>query len=105
MRRSKTSLSRVTLIFILALLTAGSDAAFAQISSSAMSGRVEDSSGAAIPAANVTITHIETGSSRTVATDGAGNYHALSLPVGQYEIKVEKPGFDTMIQRGINLVV
>jgi hypothetical protein len=105
MRRRKASLGEGTLILLIALFTAGSGVASAQISSAVMSGRVEDSSGAAIPAANMTITHLETGVSRTLTTDAGGNYRAVSLAVGQYEIKVEKPGFDTMAQTGINLVV
>jgi hypothetical protein len=86
------------------LLAAGGPAAWAQVSS-AISGKVEDPSGAAINAATVTVKSLETGAARTVATDGSGNYKILSLPVGPQEIKVEKSGFKTAVRLGINLVV
>ena len=88
----------------LLLLAAGAPAAWAQVSS-AISGKVEDPSGAAINGATVTVKSLETGAARTVATDGSGNYTILSLPVGPQEIKVEKNGFKTAVRLGINLVV
>ena len=53
----------------------------------AISGKVEDSSGAAVPGATVTVKSIETGAARTVTTDLGGNFAALSLPLGPQEVK------------------
>lgn len=78
--------------------------ALAQVAAS-ISGKIEDATGAAVPSATVTIMNLETGVARTVATDEAGNYRALSLPVGQYEVRAEKTGFMAAVRRGINLVV
>jgi len=39
------------------------------------------------------------------ATDDAGRYQVVSLPVGQYEVKVTKSGFQEEIRSGIHLVV
>ena len=50
----------------------------AQVTAS-VSGRVEDSSGAALPGATVTVTSLETGAGRTVSTGEAGTYRVLSL--------------------------
>jgi hypothetical protein len=86
------------------LLAAGMPAAWAQVSS-AISGKIEDPSGAAISAATVTVKSLETGATRTMTTDESGNYKILSLPVGPQEIKVEKAGFKTAVRLGINLVV
>ena len=79
------------------LLLASSQPAVAQVSSS-ITGRVEDPSGAAIPAASVTVSNVETGATRTVAADEAGNFRALSLPVGQYELRAEKIGFKAAVR-------
>src|SRR5712692_4189549 len=70
------------------VLVASAGSAWAQVAAS-ISGRVEDPSGAAVPAATVTVRNVETGLTRTVATDGAGNYRVLSLSVGGYEVKAE----------------
>jgi len=72
---------------------------------SAITGKVTDSSGAAVPAANVTVRSTETGVARTVVSDDLGDYRALSLPVGQYEVRVEKSGFKAVVRSGIDLVV
>ena len=95
----------------LSLLTAamwiicGCGIAAAQVSSAAISGRVEDPSGAAIPGAMVTVTSMETGAVRTITADDSGNYRVVSLPVGLYEVRAEKTGFKAEIQTGVNLVV
>ena len=68
-------------------------------------GRVQDTSGALIPGATVTVKNLETGVARTVPADDNGYYRALLLPVGQYEVAGEKIGFKKQVQAGINLVV
>jgi carboxypeptidase family protein len=94
----------VRLIIVVLLLLAKSNFALAQVTAS-VTGKVEDSSGGAIPGANVTVTSLETGAVRTVPSDEGGSYRVLSLPVGEYEIRAEKAGFKTASQTGINLVV
>ena len=92
-------------VFLGASLTVTSaGTAWAQVTA-AISGRVEDSSGAAIPGATVTATNVETGATRAVRTDESGGYRVLSLPVGQYEIRAETGGFRAAVRRGINLAV
>lgn len=68
-------------------------------------GTVVDPSGAVIAEASVTVTHQETGASRSMTTDAAGNFHFPSLPVGPYTLKVEKPGFQMYTQKDIILQV
>src|SRR5881296_3559593 len=76
----------------------------AQVAAS-VSGRVEDSTGAAVPGANVTVTSAETGAARTLRSDETGSYRVLSLAVGRYEVKAEAAGFKSALQTGINLNV
>jgi hypothetical protein len=94
----------VVFVAVLVFLTAG-NSAWAQVSTAAISGTVQDSSGAAIAGATVTIADLETGAVRTVATDETGHYEVLSLPVGRRQVKVEKEGFTAAVQTGIDLVV
>ena len=49
--------------------------------------------------------NLETGATRTASTDEGGRYLVLSLPVGEYEVRVTKPGFQDAIRSGIRLVV
>lgn len=92
------------LLLMTLLFAASSHVALGQVTA-AVSGRIEDPSGAAIPDATVVVTNAETQATRTVPTDPAGNYRVLSLPVGRYEIRAEKPGFKAAVQKGITLVV
>src|SRR5467141_2570803 len=76
----------------------------AQVSGS-ITGTVTDQSGAPISAAAVTAKNLETAAVRTSTTDDAGRYLLLSLPVGQYEVRVTKAGFKEAVRSGIQLVI
>src|SRR6266481_4742984 len=76
----------------------------AQVSAS-IKGIVTDPSGAPVPAAAVRAKNLETGALRNSVTDEAGRYLVLSLPVGEYEIRITKTGFQDAIRGGIHLVV
>src|ERR1700688_3371578 len=73
--------------------------------SAAISGVVTDPSGSAVTAATVTAKNVETAGLRSTVTDAAGRYRLPELAVGEYEIKVVKDGFRSMVRRGIQLVV
>ncbi len=63
----------------------------------AISGRVEDASGAAVSGATVTVTDVTTGATRVVTSDATGNYRVLALRIGPHAVSVEKTGFETDI--------
>jgi hypothetical protein len=90
---------------LLGLLLWGNSAAFSQGFSAAISGVVRDASGAVIPDATVTARHTETGLTRTTATGANGGYNLPSLPVGPYELTVEKPGFRQLVRGGLTLAI
>ena len=60
---------------------------------SAIEGVVADPSGAALPAASVTLTSAETGWKREAITDDAGRFSFPQLKPGAYILKVETAGF------------
>src|SRR5215472_1830064 len=65
----------------------------AQKTSGTIRGLVTDPSGAVVPSAVVVIRNDGTGSTRTVNTNGQGEYIAPELPAGTYTITVNAPGF------------
>jgi Carboxypeptidase regulatory-like domain/TonB dependent receptor len=77
----------------------------AQQISGSIRGTVTDPSGAIVEGATVTARQTETGLSRTTTTDHAGAYLLLELPVGHYQLQVERTGFQTYIRQGISLDV
>jgi hypothetical protein len=85
------------MIFVLPAVQAQSDAS--------ISGSVSDSTGGVVAGAVITIRSAENGAERIVVSDEIGRFNASSLPVGNYEIKIEKPGFQSEFRTGINLVL
>ena len=83
---------KVAPLVIVLLALAWGNCVLAQVSSTSIVGRIEDASGAGIPAAIVSVTSLETGVVRSVTTEGDGSYRVLWLPVGRYEVKAEKSG-------------
>ncbi len=72
---------------------------------SQISGIVQDASGAAIPAAALTITNVDTSAVRTALSGVDGSYTFTNLVVGPYRLQVVKEGFATYNQSGIVLQV
>ncbi len=60
----------------------------------AITGTVQDPSGAVVANAEVRIVNQDTGAlARTTRTDGNGSFAATLLPVGNYTVSVNSPGF------------
>src|SRR5215813_5925220 len=56
-------------------------------------GSVTDTSGAVIQDATVRARNVATGLERITSTDAEGNYIIAELPIGTYDVKIEKRGF------------
>src|SRR5258707_10670419 len=70
----------------------------AQTTVGSISGTVTDASGAVVPGAQVTALNTQTGEQRASVTGGDGRYQLPGLPPGIYDLRVEKEGFNTIIQ-------
>ncbi|MGA9912472.1 MAG: carboxypeptidase-like regulatory domain-containing protein [Paraburkholderia sp.] len=68
----------------------------AQSGAGELSGRVSDASGNAVANVTVTATSVDTGQGRTAATGTDGIYKFDRLPSGNYEMKFEAAGFNTV---------
>jgi hypothetical protein len=60
-----------------------------------MGGYVTDPSGAVVPSARITITSPNNGINQTTTTDNQGRWIVGGIPSGNYQAKVEMPGFKT----------
>ena len=78
--------------------------AWAQTGAS-LSGVLTDQTGAALPDVAVRIKNVDTGATRTIATDGGGHYQASGLPPERFEIRAAKQGFADETRTGISLAV
>src|SRR2546425_3602748 len=77
----------------------------AQVSGGSLSGTLTDTARAAIPNAQVTVTNVATGVTRTVVTDVAGFYTAPDLLPGSYQMTTASPGFTTQVRTDITINV
>ena len=77
----------------------------AQVSTGTIGGTVKDSTGAAIPGAQVVAGSIETGQPRSVITDSIGSYTIPDLQAGHYSLTVSHGGFKTTTVANIELQV
>lgn len=94
---ASTSLLMAALVWTVPLL--------AQYNTASLAGTVIDATGSSVPGATVTVRDKDTGLSTTMPTRFDGTFLFPSLPVGEYQLKVEKHGFATYVQEGITLTV
>jgi len=93
MRNKFSFISSIMLIVLCFAFTA-----FAQGTRSSIEGVIKDSADAVIPGVKVTAasTGTTTGFTRSVMTDGSGYYVITNVPVGTYNVTIEKDGFTTV---------
>ncbi|HVB85046.1 MAG TPA: carboxypeptidase regulatory-like domain-containing protein [Candidatus Dormibacteraeota bacterium] len=103
-RRSWFEFRTALILALFMAVGACAPGALAQVSAS-ISGTVTDATGALVSAATVKVVDIDTGATRTTETDASGRYQVLSLPVGDYEVRVSKDGFSEDVRKGVRLVV
>jgi hypothetical protein len=80
-------------------------AASAQVSSGTIHIQVQDSSGAIVPGSAVLLTHVASGQTRRGTVSEDGIFRASFMPVGEYTIQVDAPGFKTTALTGVTLEV
>jgi hypothetical protein len=90
---------------ILVFFAFATSPAWGQQVSAAITGRITDSSGGTIPNARITATDVERGSVFTTMSNSQGLYDLPRIPVGTYNVKSEREGFQTAIQSNVLLVL
>src|SRR5204862_7835298 len=91
--------------FVVASSVLVNDVLAGQTTFGMIAGRVTDSTGAVLPGATVTVANIRTGDKRVVVTNEQGLYRAPNLSPSTYEIRVELPGFRSILRQGVTLSV
>jgi hypothetical protein len=80
-----------SMLLLVALATVG--VARVQTPTGIITGVVTDATGAAVAVARIIVTNRATGLSRTLTTSAEGNYSAVALPPGDFQVTVEATGF------------
>jgi len=102
----KISRSLFVPLVIVALLTFGAAPRLdAQTATATILGTVTDPSGAAVPEANAQAKNTETGLIQSVTSDAQGRYRIVDLPIGTYDVQVQKMGFELVVHKGVELSI
>lgn len=86
------------IFFHVGLLTLIGIAAYAQAPLGTITGTITDSSGAVIAGAAVSVTEKTTNVARSLTANGAGLFSAPALPPGDYAVRAESEGFQTVVR-------
>ena len=93
-----------SILLVLSLVLGSGILASAQSILGTISGTVHDSSGAVIPNAEVVLHRTETNTDRRVSADEAGNYTAINVEAGTYDITTTAKNFSSTIGKGVILI-
>src|SRR5262245_477286 len=91
---------RFSLAFFLVLIASS---ASGQVTTAKLVGQLHDIQGGALPGTIVVATHEGTGVSRRAVTDANGEFVLTALPSGSYTVKIERTGFKSREDQGIQL--
>jgi len=99
-----TNPTRFFYLQVCLLLISSNSMVWAQVASTgAIFGTIVDNSGAAVPAASITVVNQATQVKRNLTSNDTGFYSAESLLAGSYEVTVQKPGFKETVLRDLTL--
>ncbi len=101
--RKLQSVALASLCLTLVVLICGANVTFAQDITASITGTVTDQSGAAVAGATVTAKSVERGTVAAAVTNDNGLYRILQLAVGNYDLKIEKTGFQTALYPAFSL--
>ena len=106
-RNYKRTLVRSGLLSTCLLVPAGMtrmmSPAYAQVVNGTISGTVQDTTGAVIPNATVTLQNQATGDKRTSKSNSSGLFSFSGLPSGDFTIAITVTGFQNFTEKGIHL--
>jgi len=95
------AIARITLAAVLL----GATVANAQTITGTVTGIVKDASGAVLPGATITMTHLQTDRQETAVSDAQGRFASAPLPIGNYRIEASLSGFKSVVRSDVTLTV
>lgn len=90
-------------LILVMLLSLGG--ACAQSIQGSILGTVKDAKGAVIPGAEITVTNLDAGTTRSARSNGVGDYRIEDLVAGNYSLSVTAPGFEKYLITSVKLAV
>lgn len=104
MRRYVFRIAIFYLVSLYSFTTLSPALAQQSVSSASLGGRVEDANGATVKGATITAVNTEKNQSWAAISDEQGRYNFLYLPVGNYKLRIEQSGFQS-VSRDLTLSI
>jgi hypothetical protein len=104
MYRSRFARLFVCLFSVLALLLIARPANSQEVTA-AINGTVTDPSGAAVAGVKVTAKDLDRGTTFPTTTGSDGHFNLPRVPIGNYEVRAEDPGFQVAVISPVVLVL
>jgi hypothetical protein len=104
----KFQLARVLQCAVVAcscILLVQSKSANGQVDEGAITGTVQDSSGAVVPNADVVLVNTDQGITVQTKSNGSGGYTFSPVRIGHYQLSVSAPGFSKTTQKNLTVQV
>jgi hypothetical protein len=89
-------------LLLLPLLLSSS---YAQFDTATVLGTVQDSNGAVVAGAKVTLRNLATGITATTQSDSNGHYQFFNVKIGTYEVSAEMEGFSKALAENVSVTV
>jgi carboxypeptidase family protein len=70
-----------------------------------IAGHLADPQGASLPDADVTLTNVDTNTSRATKSTGSGDYTFTEVPPGNYKVQAQRQGFKTSVSESFAVQV
>ena len=99
------SLSRHFKFFLLLLVVSVSQLALGQTFRGSIAGTVQDSTGAVVSGAKISLIGTETGYKKEAVSSSSGDYSFSDLPLGLYNVVIDTPGFASQKISGVKVTV
>ncbi len=92
-------------VVCLVIFLFGSITGYAQFDTATVLGSVNDSTGAVVPKATVTLKNVDTGITQTAQVDENGSFQFNNVKIGIYQISAEAQGFSKAVADNIQVTV
>ncbi len=98
-----SSYYRIQRAVLLVICLCGALGLWAQSERGTIAGTVHDATGSVVPGASVKVTNTATNVTITSNSNSSGDFTVPDLPVGNYNVRVEKAGFRAFLLSGITV--
>ena len=104
-KSGRSNFKRPSLFATLLVLSLLYATGLAQQTTGNIRGLVKDQVGAVVPNAKITLTNARTNETYTATSGGEGEFQFNNLLVGDYTIRIEVGGFNTLVLNDVRVVL